>query len=229
MPFTIKRIVRILRNTLFCLLALILLYLAAGFCLSRITVSKSTGEPEELAIYIKTNGVHTDLVVPATNEVYDWRVNLPFSDTPMKDSSNIHWLALGWGDKGFYLETPTWADLKISTACKAAFAMSTTAIHATWHQQMEESSHSKKIMLSKNQYRKLTDYINASFKHNETGKPRLVKTTVHYNNSDAFYEATGRYSLFKTCNSWANAALKQGGLKACVWTAFDTGIFACYQ
>ena len=50
-----------------------------------------------------------------------------------------------------------------------------------------------------------------------------------YGKNDAFYEATGRYSLFHTCNTWTNNALKIAGQKACVWTPFDTGIFYHYQ
>ena len=50
-----------------------------------------------------------------------------------------------------------------------------------------------------------------------------------YGNSDAFYDATGSYSLFHTCNSWTNNALKAAGMKASVWTPFDKGIFHQYK
>ena len=32
----------------------------------------------DVAIYIKTNGVHTDIVVPVKNEVKDWRNEIKF-------------------------------------------------------------------------------------------------------------------------------------------------------
>lgn len=50
----------------------------------------------------------------------DWSQKIPFSQTKGK-STDFNYIAFGWGDKGFYLDTPTWADLKFSTAFKAAF------------------------------------------------------------------------------------------------------------
>ncbi|MCX6352889.1 MAG: DUF2459 domain-containing protein, partial [Bacteroidetes bacterium] len=36
-------------------------------------------------------------------------------------------------------------------------------------------------------------------------------------------------SLFYTCNTFTNQALKAGGLKACLWPPFDKGIFKKYE
>lgn len=136
---------------------------------------------------------------------------------------------MGWGDKGFYLETPTWADLKVSTAVRAAFGLSTTALHTTYYKTMLESQDCRKIVISKKHYLQLVKYINSSFDMEQDGSPTLVQSDVRYGLSDAFYEAKGSYSLFTTCNTWANSALKSCGQKACVWTPFDTGIFALYE
>jgi len=207
----------------------ILFYLLAAFCLSRATVDKEEGTTADVAIYIKTNGVHTDIVVPVKNDAIDWSREVLFSNTALTDTSNIQWLAMGWGDKGFYLETPTWNDLKFSTAFKAAFALSTTAMHTTFYSNLVENKSCKKILISNAQYKRLVNYIHESFKQQENGQPIPIVTNANYNNADAFYEGTGHYSLFKTCNSWANAALKSCGQRACWWTAFDTGIFLKYE
>ncbi|RZJ24225.1 MAG: urease-associated protein, partial [Flavobacterium sp.] len=42
-----------------------LLYLIFAFILSRIPVNSAAVSSEEISIYILTNGVHTDIVVPA--------------------------------------------------------------------------------------------------------------------------------------------------------------------
>ena len=63
---------------------------------------------------ILTNGVHTDLVVPIKSAEIDWSKEIPIENTNSK-STNFNYLSIGWGDKGFYLDTPTWADLKFST------------------------------------------------------------------------------------------------------------------
>ena len=50
-----------------------------------------------------------------------------------------------------------------------------------------------------------------------------------YGQKDAFYEAKGSYSLFYTCNTWANNALKAANQKASLWTVYDKGIFCHYK
>jgi uncharacterized protein (TIGR02117 family) len=229
MQSILKRLLKYTSYSLLYFVLFILLYLLTVFCLSRISVSREDGTQEEVAIYIKTNGVHTDIVVPVANEVYDWSKEVKFHNTHLKDSASIQWLAVGWGDKGFYLHTPQWSDLTFSTAFKAAFALGTTAMHTTFYNRMEESKSCKKILISREQYKKLVRYIDESFLHNSNGHKVLIVTNANYGDSDAFYEGTGKYSLFKTCNSWANTALKSCGQKACLWTAFDTGIFLQYE
>ena len=209
--------------------AFVLLYLLTAYCFSRITISKEDNQPAEVAIYIKTNGVHTDLVVPIKTAQLDWSKEIKFSNTHLSDTTNERYLAMGWGDKGFYLQTPTWGDLKFSVAFKAAFALSTTAIHATYYDTLVEDSACRKIMISNAQYTRLINYISASFQHDSAGHMIRIATNANYSNADAFYEANGSYNLFKTCNTWANTGLKKCGQKACLWTIFDTGIFLKYK
>lgn len=226
----LKKILRYSLRTAIFIIAFIGIYLATAFCLSRITVHAEKNAPKEMAIYIKTNGVHTDIIVPSKNNYFDWTKQVAFSNTHLSgDTLSMQWLAFGWGDKGFYLNTPTWDDLTFSTAFKAAFALSTTAMHATYYSSITENKSCKKILISYAQYKRLVDYIGSSFSHDDAGNTIPIITNAKYNNADAFYEGTGRYSLFKTCNSWANAALKSCGQKACLWTAFDTGIFLKYE
>ena len=119
----LRRLLRITGKSLLLVLSLVILYLISAFLLSRITVKKEVNSKEEVAIFILTNGVHTDLVVPSRSEQIDWPEFLQYPNEISTDSAYAY-LAMGWGDKGFYLETPTWADLKASTAFKAAFGLS---------------------------------------------------------------------------------------------------------
>lgn len=213
---------------LLCVVLLIGTYFAAAFILARIGVDKEQGSSEDVMIFILTNGVHADIVVPVRNELADWSKQIKYAHTLGNDSS-MRYLALGWGDKGFYLETPTWADLKFSVAFKAATGMSSSAIHATYYDTMEEGESCKKIFISNEQYARLINYIQNSFKRDANGEVINIKTSANYGKNDAFYEANRSYSLFHTCNTWANNALKSCGQKACWWTPFDTGIFDQYR
>ncbi len=104
----------------------LVLFLLSAYCLSRITVDREAGEGGQVDIYIKTNGVHTDIVVPVRNEQMDWSKEILYSNTLLTDTS-YSYLAMGWGDKGFYLETSNWADLKFSVAFKAVTGLGRTA------------------------------------------------------------------------------------------------------
>lgn len=177
-------------------------------------------------IYILSNGVHTDVVVPVKNHTFDWSKKIKFEHTQAKDST-AKYLALGWGDRGFYLETPTWSDLKVSTALKAASGLSTSALHATFYKTMKENKYCKKISISTIDYQKLVLFITDSFETN-SGENIKIATDAVYGKNDAFYEAKGSYSMFYTCNSWANQALKSANQKAALHTLTDTGIFRHY-
>ncbi|PZF73037.1 TIGR02117 family protein [Taibaiella soli] len=211
-----------------CFIAFVLVYLGCAWGLSRIATEREAGVSEDVTIYIKTNGVHTDLVLPLRNASEDWSREFRFGNTHLTDTNSVNWLAFGWGDKGFYLETPEWSDLKFSTAFKAAFALSTTAIHATFYNQMTETKSCRKINISNPQYQRLITYINNSLQHDADGHVIHIVTDANYGNADAFYEAKGSYSMFYTCNTWANNGLKACGQRACLWTPFDTGIFLKY-
>lgn len=206
----------------------VIVYLIAAYTLSRITIREESVLVKDVTIYIKTNGVHTDIVVPVKSAAIDWSQKILFTNTVSKDST-YQFVGLGWGDKGFYLETPTWDDLTFSTAFKAAFALSTSAMHTTFYKTLKENESCKKIVISQEQYKRLIDYITQSFEHDEQGNFMFINTTANYGNNDAFYEGTGSYHLFKTCNTWANNALKASGQRCCVWTIFDTGIFLKYS
>lgn len=203
-------------------------YALAAFSLSRITVNKDAeNQPKEVSVYIMTNGVHTDLVVPITNEIKDWTQEIKFENTKAKDST-ANFLAFGWGDKGFYLNTPEWSDLKASTAFNAAFGLSSTAMHTTFYKSLKESKSCVKIAVSKENYQMLVDYIESGFQHDQNQNPIYIEAAT-YGKNDSFYEANGKYNLFQTCNSWANSGLKSANQKAALWTVTDTGIFCHYQ
>lgn len=209
------------------LVLLVGLYLLSAFTLSRISVAREQEDARDLVIYIKTNGVHTDLVLPVKTSFIDWSQHLPAGNTKGKDST-ARYIAMGWGDKGFYLETPTWADLKWRTAFNAAFALGHSAIHATYYRDVREGDDCKKVEISQAQYQRLVRFIRESFRTDSAGQLICIPTNAQYGADDAFYEARGSYSLFHTCNTWANNGLKACGQKACLWTPFDKGIFYQY-
>lgn len=206
-------------------------YVSAGLLIPFIPVNanKDYRSPNDLTIYFTTNGVHTDIVMPVKNQWMDWTQYLKYSDTDLKDTT-YPYVGVGWGDKGFYLQTPTWADLKFSVAFKAMTGLSSSAMHATFYKDIFRDSSTVALNISKEDYADLVAYIVNSFDLDEHGNSiHIPSVNDGYGNMDAFYEAKGSYHLFRTCNTWANGALKAAHQKAAIWTLLKDGIFRHYR
>ena len=190
--------------------------------------AEATPEPKVLKGYILTNGVHTDLVFPVKTQWIDWSEKFPFENTISK-RTDYQYISIGWGDKGFYLETPTWDDLKFSTAFEAAFWLGDAAVHATYYDEMKEGEDVKSFVMTERQYQEIIEFIDNSLDKDEHGNYVVIQTDAQYGKDDAFYEAKGKYSLFHTCNTWTNNGLKEGGQKAALWAGTDSAIFRQYD
>ena len=227
----IKKILKTIGYSILTILSLLLVYAAAVWLLPYIAVNKNaeTEGAKEISIYIKTNGVHTDIVMPMHSALMDWNTIVPYENTDSKDTT-FQYASFGWGDKGFFLQTPNWSDLKFSVAFKAMFHLGTSAMHVTFYKKMVLGESCKEIKISKAEYEKLILYVKKSFQYGSTGKTiNIITHNDGYGTDDAFYESKGVYDLFHTCNTWANNALKSCDQKACFWTALDKGIFRLYK
>ena len=206
--------------------AFLLLYLLSAAVLSRIAVNTEEVLQGEETIWLLSNGAHTDIVMPVKNAFFDWQTIVSEQDTRGKGQSR--YIALGWGCRKFYLETPTWADLKLTTAFQAITGQGGTLMHATFYNEIPTDEQSVSLSLSAAQYRQLVIHIAQTFVLQE-GRGVLVPTDAVYGDTDAFYEAKGHYQLFFTCNTWTNKMLKNSGIRACVWTPFASGVMRNYQ
>lgn len=224
----IKRVLKIILFAILAIISFILIYVLITLIFSIIPVNKKVDNESNIDIYIHTNGVHTDIVLPIKFDTIDWSKKVKYSDTKGNDTT-MKYISFGWGDRGFYLETPTWADLKFSIAFNAAFGLGKSAMHVTYYKDIYKSSDTRKINISKRQLYLINKYIEDSFVKNEKGGFINIKTDMVYGKDDAFYEAIGRYWLFKTCNTWTNTGLKTCEQKACLWTPIDKGIFYHYK
>ncbi len=222
----LKRFFKYSLRTVLVLIGFLTLYIVVIFILSKITVNTTTKDKkQDITIYILSNGIHTDIVVPTTTEHINWNTYVQYKHTSSQNTG-FKYLGFGWGDKGFYLNTPTWDDLTFSTAFKAATGLSSSAVHCTYHHQLKETDFCKKISISKEDYILLVAYIKASFQEQNLSPIHIPNN--YYGETDAFYEGIGTYSLFYTCNTWANQALKAANQKACLWTLRDQDILNLY-
>ena len=191
--------------------------------------------PGGTEIFVCSNGVHTDFVLPVKTEVMDWSKWFPDADFAAPDSapSRLGYAAIGWGNLYFYLQTPTWADVKLSVALRSLVPLDPSVLHVTYRQRPTTKEKCRGLSVSADQYKVLARYIEDSLQqdpgnarvgggHTLAGalKPWLL-AGKGYGWNDAFYLAKNRYSAIDSCNVWVGRGLKQAGLPAGVWTPFD--------
>lgn len=215
-----KLIWLILKRTLFAIVIFIVLYVAISFALLYFpTKEKAFAGDKDKTIYLFSNGVHLDIVVPVEHIPEGLRQQI-------LHNPGAKLLGIGWGDKGFYLDTPTWAELSPSVAIKAMFLPSPTAMHVTEHQTI--GSQWSEVHIAQEQLDGLFAYILATFKRDAEGRVQEL-VGQGYTKRDRFYEAHGNYSCFKTCNTWVNIAMKKIGVKTAIWTPMDKGILRYHE
>ena len=211
----INLIFKLLKQFFIFLISAVILYFVAALILS--VLKTHPPKMDCLAykeIYITTNGVHLDIVLPVENVKPELLNNLEILP-------GTKYVSFGWGDREFYINTPEWKDLTFKTAFKALFLKSESAMHVTCYSTSYSSW--RKIKICSSQIDLLNNYIEKSFSKNENGGLQKIAVPGYYE-SDFFYEATGSFSLFHTCNVWVNKALKVTGVETSVWSPFDFGV-----
>lgn len=216
--FKEKKVRRFLKGIRYVLFVLVL---AIGvYMLTAVVLSLSKTRPETLSsepkvdLFIGSNGVHLDIIVEVKqlDRAFAQQLQIP---------AGTKYVAFGWGEKNFYLNTPQWKDLTFPTAFKAVFLKSESAMHVTAYKQARV--HWKKTKICPQQMEMLLYYIVQSFQYDPDKK--IIPIGISgYGYNDRFYAARGSFSLFKTCNVWVNTGLKKAGIPTSIWSPFAFGV-----
>lgn len=197
------------------LLAVLGLYVLAGLVGGLIPANAGwrPAAHGDVTVWVESNGIHTGIIVPKVAAGVDWQ-GLARPEH-LADPRYGRWshLSFGWGERAFYLETPTWWDVRPATVLAAAFGSKRTLMHVDHLPRPRFGDGARPIQLSAAQYRRLAAFIRASF----ADRPGAIRGYGAY---DAFYEARGRYSAVGTCNAWTGAALRAAGVRVGRWTPF---------
>ena len=163
-----------------------------------------------IQIYIVSNAVHADIILPVSTANADW--SQKFTDAQfLSDVGSQSHVAFGWGDRGFFLETKTWDDFKLSTAANALLLPSESCVHVSFTNP-DAYLDPVSVTISSEQYGRLTKFIEKTFELDDRGKCIQIPGEA-YSTKDAFFAAKGRYHFFNTCNSWVGRCLKIAGVK----------------
>ncbi len=196
----------------------LLLYIAAGLVGGVLPVNGHRLSPARgVLVFVEGNGVHTGMIVPKLAAGVDWR-DLARPEHLADPRHGAHpYLSFGWGERAFYLETATWADVKLRTVLAAALGSGDTLVHIDHLPRPSPGDGARPVLLSPVEYRRLAAFIRATVAE----RPRVRRGYGAY---DAFYTARGRYSARRTCNSWTGEALAHAGVRVGRWTPFPATV-----
>jgi uncharacterized protein (TIGR02117 family) len=176
-------------------------------------------------LFVRSNGVHTDLIFPLHRPgFYDWRERFPESAFPQLPEQPA-FIAIGWGDLGFYIDTPQWRDLQFSTAWRALSGKSPSVFHVELLSEAQLWAQSELFVLRVRaaQLQQLEAYVRDGIAA-PPSQPAQRVPAAHYGAHDAFFFAKGHYSMWRTCNTWTADALQQAGIRVARWSPFAFGI-----
>jgi uncharacterized protein (TIGR02117 family) len=173
--------------------------------------------------------------IVAENKVYDvyiaqgqWHTGLILKTKDLCDElfpevktySNYNYLDIGWGDYNFY--TSSGNDIK--NMLNAAFHPTPSVLlvlpYKSHPRIIYGNSKIIKLSLDETQFLNLCKYVSNSFIRDNVGKPIATEFPD-------FYLAKRKYHMFRTCNTWIVATLKNAGLKIRVFpTVFEWQVFS---
>ncbi len=204
-------------------IAVPLAYLLTALVLGLIPVHPGfRSDPNGIAIYVRTNGVHAELVLPTQAAGVSWSEDFPAAHMRHLPAP-LPWIAFGWGDREFFVTTPTWRELRTATAMRALSGRGDGAMHVEYIER-PRAYRGREVRLSALQYGRLVDYVRASIARDASGRPVRLDANGYFE-ADAFYAAVPRYSFWLTSNDWVRRGLTQAGVRTPRWSPFDVALF----
>ena len=185
-------------------------------------------------IFVQSSDVHADILLPLVSEQINWLDYLPLKKNPRPKD----YLSIGWGERAFYLETPTWGHLTVRKAVSAMLLPSESVMHCELARP-RESDTCKSVVISAKQYDALVRYVKSSFQ--SAPPPPLANGNVRqmlrpieidrqqihteWSTRHHFYKANGAYHALNTCNCWVGNGLEYAGVRTAWFTPMPKTVF----
>lgn len=220
MWWQIKRASFICGKALFALLALVITYLLFALFLGVLSVNNDFKQQHSgsIEIFLVSNGSHASLALPTVLPEHNWFETFPVENTKNPAlAANQKYVLIGWGSSTFYTKVPEWKNLRPQTAI-GALAFDPTVLNVAYIGP-PSGTRQQSIMLTSSQYKTLVESIKKSV--DTEGNP----LSVHYQTTDTFYPANGRYTPFRTCNQWTRSRLSDAGVSMPAWAPFAQTLF----
>lgn len=194
----------------------------AGWIGSSIPRNAGAEQPSSgVEIMLATNGIHTELILPAVSTHKDWRETFPSAAQRFGGRAVTH-IGVGWGDREVFLDTPSWSELDAATVWRIATEGGPGVVRVDHLTDPQAGENRRPVVLSAAQYRALVRAIEAELAPLPEGRRRPILTG--FRPRDRFYDAARDYTLSNTCNQWTADRLADAGVETGYWTPFAGGV-----
>lgn len=205
----------------------LLRWLISGFALLALLFVSGTVVPRPLTspaeasvggesqILLLANPIHTDIALPVDDEVRAAFADLVPSGLPV-DMPGVEYLIIGWGGRSFYIETPTWGDIRPLPVLKA-LTIDRSVLHVSVAGPIDPAHPTvRPLVVTQEGRKRMIAAIRDSFIR-DGGLPVAIAGAA-YGADDVFFEAAGAFNAFVGCNTWTAAVLRAGGVRTGWWT-----------
>jgi uncharacterized protein (TIGR02117 family) len=189
-------------------------YAGLGFGLGALATGDAapTGS---VPLAVIANPFHSDLVFPVTGAGMEWAA---LFDLPPE----ARYVAIGWGNRRFYMETPRLADLRLGTVAAALTGTGESVLHVAWYAGEPVGDEVHALDVTPAEAQALAQYVAGFAMRDAAGHARRFDGS--YGADDAFFAAKGRWSPIVTCNEWLGRGLRAAHVRTGIWTPFADGI-----
>lgn len=211
------------RIAVFALLAVLGLAVA-GMVVPRPLFRQAAAAPVSLprTVLVLSNLIHTDIAFPADPDVLERLGFLGASGLEIFNPG-VRWIILGWGGRAFYLETPTWSDLKPGPVFKA-FTYDRSVMHVVLAGPISASADGvAALVIGDVEFNAMLDKAIDGFALGMNGE-KLEIPGRSYGQFDRFYEAIGGFNMLVGCNTWTASTLRAGGIRTGWWNPLPASL-----
>lgn len=169
-----------------------------------VPVARNEQTPRQAhSFQVLNHGWHTGLVVRCTD------LNKRIPELKRRFPHGTYY-EIGWGDAGFYRAHHITAGL----ALQAMFASPGTVVHVVAFdpppREFFPNSQCREVTATNAGYTSMLEYVHSGFATDSKG--RIIPCGAGLYGESAFYQGSGRYHAFHTCNTWTASALARAGV-----------------
>ncbi|MBE9190016.1 DUF2459 domain-containing protein [Gloeocapsopsis crepidinum LEGE 06123] len=179
-------------------------------------------QENDVTICVNQVGIHTNIIVPVQNNIYNWQQFLKLQKIGNQPSENYQYLGFGWGDRDFYPANPSQIQEIVPLGIQALFFSRGSAMRVEGYSELPQEHDIQCTGVSTTNYLNTIQFIQNSFELTPQGQIILF---IRNDESEAsYYEARGHYSLLRNSNNWTAEGLRTANLNTPLWAGIPQAV-----